>query len=181
MGPGAHPRRSTPMWLRLAIALVLALTVPLTVPDVATQITASQRADAEVHAREAAGLAQATTAQRDQLIALEQATADNAALQGQLETTATQRDQLRAKADDLQAQVDKLTNQIAAVTAGVGAGRGVVRSSASGGNHFPFGWCTYYVAAGGTCPGRATRLPGSGALGHSVSPPVHFPGSAPSS
>ena len=135
------------MWLRLAIALVLALTVPLTVPDVATQITASQRADAEVHAREAAGLAQATTAQRDQLIALDQATADNAALQGQLETTATQRDQLRAKADDLQAQVDKLTNQIAAVTAGVGAGRGVMRSSASGANHFPFGWCTYYVAS----------------------------------
>lgn len=133
------------MWLRLAIALVLALAVSLGLPHVTTQITAGQRADAPAHAKEAARLAQSTTAQREQLMALEQATADNAALQGQLVTTATQRDQLNAKADDLQAQVDKLTNQMAALKAGIGAGPGVIGSS-SGANHFPFGWCTYYVA-----------------------------------
>ncbi len=134
------------MWLRLAIALVLASAVPLGVPHVATQITAGQRADAPEHAKEAARLAQSTSAQREQLMALEQATADNAALQGQLVTTATQRDQLNAKADDLQAQVDKLTNQMAALKAGIGAGPGVIGPSGSGANHFPFGWCTYYVA-----------------------------------
>lgn len=134
------------MWLRLAIALVLASAVPLGLPHVTTQITAGQRADAPAHAKEAARLAQSTTAQREQLMALEQATADNAALQGQLVTTATQRDQLNAKADDLQAQVDKLTNQMAALKAGIGAGPGVIGAS-SGANHFPFGWCTYYVAS----------------------------------
>lgn len=134
------------MWLRLAIALVLASAVPLGLPHVTTQITAGQRADAPAHAKEAARLAQSTTAQREQLMALEQATADNAALQGQLVTTATQRDQLNAKADDLQAQVDKLTNQMAALKAGIGSGPGVIGSS-SGANHFPFGWCTYYVAS----------------------------------
>lgn len=133
------------MWLRLAIALVFASAVSLGLPHVTTQITAGQRADAPAHAKEAARLAQSTTAQREQLMALEQATADNAALQGQLVTTATQRDQLNAKADDLQAQVDKLTNQMAALKAGIGAGPGVIGSS-SGANHFPFGWCTYYVA-----------------------------------
>ena len=71
-----------------------------------------------------------------------------------LQSRTNERDQLQAKANDLQSQVDQLKQQVQALqAASIGYGSGppgvtvapTARAS-TGANHFSFGYCTWWVA-----------------------------------
>ena len=122
-------------------------------------LAGSFEATALIHAHEAqqrflltrsnAHLAAQVTVERDQALALEAVRQDLYRANQKADAIALERDAANQKVQDLQAQVDKLTSQLASANAGVGARSSfrVASSTSVGGNHFPFGWCTYYVAS----------------------------------
>ena len=136
------------MWKRLAIvsaAYAAVFAVLIGAEAITFKVHAVQATD---HAqRVAAGVrvGEAVIVERDQALALDAATAELNATQKALTASTGERAQLQAKINDQQGQIDKLTNQLAAVGGGVGGGR--LSAMSLSGNHFPFGWCTYYVAS----------------------------------
>jgi len=140
------------VWKRLGIRVlpsVVLLGVAATAIQVSTVVHHVQAVQMAAQTREALKVAQVVTIERDQALALNAADARlDTALQ-RVQTVSSERDQLNGKVQDLQGQVDKLTNQLAAVNAGVGGGTRAIGSmpTAGIGNHFPWGWCTFYVAS----------------------------------
>src|SRR5215471_1229233 len=144
------------MWKRLGIRVlpsVVLLGVAAAAIQVSTVVHHVQAVQMAAQTREALKVAQVVTIERDQALALNAADARlDTALQ-RVQTVSSERDQLNGKVQDLQGQIDKLTNQLAAANAGVGGGSvartmtGVQVPVAASGNHFPWGWCTWYVAS----------------------------------
>jgi surface antigen len=143
---------------RLMVVSALSLILPALVIGTSLQVQAIQRQPG-IHATEARQLAQSVAVARYQALDI-QYTSDRlrasqtqaGELQQALDTSNADRDAKQQKIDELQKQVDALT----AYTPGLGSGGSAVRTvSYTAGaiaNHFPFGWCTYYVASRRSIP-----------------------------
>jgi peptidoglycan DL-endopeptidase CwlO len=134
------------MWRQLAIVFVAVMTVPLGVAEIVTTVEAVQRAARAQEAREAQRLDKAASVSRWQAEALEQASVDRDAAKVHAEELQQALDAANARADQAEAKVAALQ----AVSYRLGSGPATQSpqpQAAAGPNHFPWGWCTWWVAS----------------------------------